>query len=78
MSVKSIIPCIFLKNAKLVKGFKEQELISEDACAYVSSLAGSGADELLIFDLSESDEEHERNIRLIREINRSIDRKSVV
>ena len=77
MSLKSIIPCIYLKNAGLVKGFKDPSAITENACAYVTALAGSGADELLIFDLSESDNEHEENIRLIREINRSIDIPSV-
>ena len=51
MSVKSIIPCIYLKNAGLVKGFKDPSVITENACAYVTALAGSGADELLIFDL---------------------------
>lgn len=77
MSIKAIIPCIFLKNEKPVKGFKSKQAIADDVCTYVTGLVGSGADELLIFDLSESDSEHENHIRLIREINRTIDIPSV-
>lgn len=77
MNAKAIIPCIFLKNEKLVKGFKEKEIISEDVTGYVNDLAGEGADELLIFDLSTSDKEQEAHILLIREINRCIDIPSI-
>ncbi len=77
MSMKSVIPCIFLKNEKLVKGFKDKQIISEDVVSYVTDLAGEGADEVLIFDLSSSDAEHEAHILLIREINRNIDIPSV-
>ena len=35
--------------------------------------SNNGADELLIFDLSEDDEEHEHSLNLIRQISRVID-----
>lgn len=73
MSEKYIIPCIYLKDGKLVKGFKDKTVLSQDPVAYVTDLAGCGADELLIFDLSESEKEHDAHILLIRTINRSID-----
>ncbi|MBO4902531.1 MAG: bifunctional phosphoribosyl-AMP cyclohydrolase/phosphoribosyl-ATP diphosphatase HisIE [Lachnospiraceae bacterium] len=73
MNYKSIIPCIYLKNGKLVKGFKDETVISDDPAGFSSQLAGYGADRLLLFDLSENDSEHEENILLIRQINKTID-----
>ncbi|MCR5268334.1 MAG: bifunctional phosphoribosyl-AMP cyclohydrolase/phosphoribosyl-ATP diphosphatase HisIE [Lachnospiraceae bacterium] len=73
MSIKRLIPCIYLKENKLVKGFKDNTILSDEVTAYVTDLAGCGADELLIFDLSENDAEHESHILLIRELCRNID-----
>lgn len=76
MNRKSVIPCIFLKSGKPVKGFKDKQVLSEDLLSYVVSLTNF-ADELLIFDLSSSDAEHDLHIGLIREINRTIDIPSI-
>ncbi len=71
MKKKSFIPCLYLKNEKAVKGFKDKSIVSEDFVTYASSYAG--ADGLLIFDLSSSDAEHEAHILLIRKIIEMID-----
>ncbi len=70
---KLLIPCIYLRNEKAVGGFKSEEILAEDVVTYVTRLCNAGADQLLIFDLSDSDAEHEKHILLIRKINRSID-----
>ena len=77
MSTKKLIPCIYLKNEKLVRGFNDETVLSDDPVQFVTDLAGCGADELLIFDLSDTDAEHEAHILLIRMINRNIDIPSV-
>lgn len=71
--MKKIIPCLYLKNGNLVKGFTDMTVLSEKPSEYASNLALLGADEILIFDLSDKDEEHELNILKLREINKEID-----
>ena len=55
MSYKRIIPCIFLLQGKAVRWFDDRELLSEDAIALAKHYSDQGADELLVFDLSDSD-----------------------
>ena len=70
MSYKKIIPCIFIAGAKAVKWFTDQEVLSEDVVGLAKHYSDAGADELLVFDLSDSDDEHEEAIDLMRRINR--------
>ena len=72
MSYKKIIPCIFIAGAKAVKWFTDQEVLSEDVVGLANHYSDAGADELLVFDLSDSDDEHEEAIDLMRRINRVI------
>lgn len=72
MSYKKIIPCIFIAGAKAVKWFTDQEVLSEDVVGLAKHYSDAGADELLVFDLSDSDDEHEEAIDLMRRINRVI------
>lgn len=69
MSDKRIIPCIYLKQGQAVTGREDEALFSggnvDEICR---SYSDNGADELLIFDLSSTDEEHERAIGKIKEI----------
>lgn len=71
--MKKIIPCLFLSGGKLVKSFKDLTIISDDPAKYAENLANLGADELILFDLSDEDAEHELNILKLREINKIID-----
>lgn len=71
--MKKIIPCLFLSNGKLVRNFGNNEVISDNPAEYASDFALDGADELIIFDLSDNDLEHELNISKLREINKSVD-----
>lgn len=71
--MKKIIPCLFLSQGKLVKGFKDLSVVSENPAEYAERLANLGADELILFDLSNEDLEHELNILRLREIGKVID-----
>lgn len=72
MSYKRLIPCIFIAGGKAVRWFHDDEIISEDVIGLAKSYSDLGADELIIFDLSETDDEHEASIDLMRRINRVI------
>ncbi len=72
MSYKRLIPCIFIAGGKAVRWFHDDEVISEDVVGLAKSYSDLGADELIIFDLSETDDEHEASIDLMRRMNRVI------
>lgn len=72
MSYKRCIPCIFIAGQKAVRGFHNKETVCEDVAGLAKAYNDNGADELLIFDLSSSDEEHEEAIDLMRRVNRII------
>lgn len=66
------IPCIFIQQGKAVKGFDNTEVLSEDVVELAKKYSESNAHELLVFDLSNNDEEHDSSIDLMKKINREI------
>ena len=66
MSYKRLIPCIFIAGGKAVKWFNDKSVLQDDVIALAKYYSDHGADELLVFDLSTSDDEHEEANRLIR------------
>lgn len=72
MSYKRLTPCIFIDGGKAVKWFDDRTLLSRDVVALAKQYSEKGADELIVFDLSNTDEEHEESIELIQGINRVI------
>ena len=72
MSYKRLTPCVFIYKGKAVKWFDDKEVLSEDVVGLAKYYSDRGADELIVFDLSDSDEEHEESINLMRKINRVI------
>lgn len=72
MSYKRLTPCIFINGGKAVKWFDDREVIAEDVVALAKHYGEMGADELILFDLSNTDEEHEEAINLMKKINRVI------
>ncbi|MFI3207725.1 MAG: bifunctional phosphoribosyl-AMP cyclohydrolase/phosphoribosyl-ATP diphosphatase HisIE [Eubacteriales bacterium] len=72
MSYKRIVPCIFIRNGVAVKWFTDATVVSEDVLGLAKYYNDNGADELIVFDLSSSDEEHEESIDLIKKMNRVI------
>lgn len=72
MSYKRLTPCIFIQGGNAVRWFDNKEVIADDVVSLAKHYGDMGADELIIFDLSNSDEEHEESIDLIKRINRVI------
>ena len=72
MSYKRLIPCIFIKEGKAVRWFGDDTVISQDVIELAKYYSDHGADELIVMDLSDSDEEHDEAINLMKRINRVI------
>lgn len=72
MSYKRLTPCIFIDKGKAVTWFDDRSVLSDDVIALAKHYNEKGADELIVFDLSDSDEEHDESIELIKQINRVI------
>lgn len=72
MSYKRLTPCILINAGKAVQWFDDRTVISEDVVSLAKHYSEQGADELIVFDLSNSEEEHEEAINLMRKINRVI------
>ena len=68
MSYKRLIPCIFIKQGKAVAWFDDPTVISDNVITLAKQYKDKGADELLIFDLSDSDEEHDESIDIMKKI----------
>ena len=68
---KLLIPCVYLRDGKLVKGFSDNTVISDDPAKYCTSLSVGGADSIILFDLSSSDSSHEEALLVIRKITES-------
>ena len=72
MSYKRLIPCIFIYQGKAVKWFDDMEVVSDDVVKLAKEYSDNGADELLVFDLSNTDQDHDESIDLMKKINRVI------
>lgn len=72
MIYKKLVPSIFISKGKAVKWFDNPEVIAEDVIGLAKKYSESGADGLIVFDLSTMDEEHDNAIDLMKKINRVI------
>lgn len=72
MSYKRLVPCIFIAGHKAVKWFHDKEVLCDDAVKLAKAYNNNGADGLLVFDLSETDDEHEETIGLIKRMTRAV------
>lgn len=66
-------PCIFIKDEKIVSDFYNYSVISDTPVDYAISLAGKGAKKIVLFDLSNTDTEHDKALTCIRNITRALD-----
>lgn len=73
MSYKKLIACIYILNGKAVKGFQSGKLIDENPIVLAQKYSDNGADELLIFNLSNTDVAHEQTISIIKQITQVVD-----
>lgn len=66
MMKKRFIPFVSLKQGKILNGLKQNEINTEgDLASLVEKYGNSGADELLIRDMSETEKEHEQVLSMI-------------
>ncbi len=74
MEQKNIVATLYLKDGKAVKSRTDHRQTDDiyDLCRLYND---SGIDKIIIFDLSDEDEEHEKNINTIRNINRNLEIK---
>ena len=75
MEHKNIVATIYLKNGQAVKGMDNFEPMGWDVISLARLYNDSGIDKIIIFDLSDDDEEHEKNIHTIKNINRNVEIK---
>ena len=74
MTTKKLAPYIFIKNGKAVKGFSNYTLFEGgDVLELAQYYSNNGADELILFDLSDDDASHEESLLLMKEMSRKID-----
>ena len=76
MKYLNIIPTIYLYNGKAVN--KDTKEVIGDAVSFALSYDNNGADELLIFDISITDREHEANISTMIKIADTVDIPMIV
>ena len=69
MERKNLIATIFLKDGRAVKG-QHDPGSAGDLKELAKTYNDSGVDKLYIFDLSDSDKEHETNLHTIKELSR--------
>ena len=69
MEQKNIVSVIYLKNGNAVRGINDFTIVYENVIELAKLYNDSGIDKIMIFDLSADDEEHERNIHVIKNIN---------
>lgn len=72
MAYKILVSTIYIKNAQAVRGLEDPS-IAGDYREIASLYNDSGIDKLIILDLSEDDEEHEKNVAVIGEITKLVD-----
>ncbi len=75
MEHKNIVATIYLKDGMAVKGPNSLDS-KTDVLELAELYNDSGIDKIICYDLSSDDDEHEKNILAIREINRNIEIKT--
>ncbi len=73
-----LLPAIYLYQGKMVNIDTKEVIADGDAVAQAIALGNLGADELLIFDLSNDDEGHEKNISTMIKISDEADIPTIV
>ena len=74
MEHKNIVATIYLKNGQAVKGMNDFTPVM-DVIELARLYNDSGVDKIIVFDLSDDDEEHEKHIHIIKNIYRNVEIK---
>lgn len=68
MLIKKFVPCIYLYHEHAVKGLTDTTIVDTDPIRLVKYYCENNADELIVFDMSEEDAEHEAALDIMKEI----------
>ena len=68
MSYKKFIPCIYLYKGNAVKGFSDKTIIDINPAVLGKFYSDNNADELIVYDMSDNDAEHEEALDIIKAI----------
>ena len=68
MSYKKFIPCIYLYKGNAVKGFSDRTILDTNPAVLGKFYSDNNADELIVYDMSDSDTEHEEALDIIKAI----------
>lgn len=73
MNYKKFIPCIYLYKGNAVKGFYDRTVINMNPGELAKFYSDNNADEIIVFDLSTGDIEHEENLGVIKHMALSVE-----
>ena len=68
MTYKKFIPCIYLYKGNAVKGFSDKTIVDTNPIVLGKFFSDNNADELIVYDMSDSDTEHEEALDIIKAI----------
>ncbi len=68
MVTKEFTPCIYLYRKNAVKSLQDVSILNENPVALAQYYCDAGADALIVFDMSESDAEHDAALDIMKEI----------
>ena len=68
MITKKFVPCIYLFHEHAVRSLADTSVVETDPLRLVHLYNENNADELIVFDMSEGDDEHEAALDILKEI----------
>ncbi len=75
MEFKNIVAIIYIKNGQAVKG-RNDFTPSGDVFEAAKTYNDCGVDKILLFDLSDDEEEHRLNLKTVKKLNRDLEIKT--
>lgn len=66
--IKKFVPCIYLYRGYAVKSLTDTTVVDTDPLRLVKQYNENNADELIVFDMSEGDAEHDEALNIMKEI----------
>ncbi len=73
MNTKKFTACIYLYHAHAVTNFKDMTIVDTDPVRLARYYGENNIDDLIVFDMSEGDVEHEEALAIIKEICASVE-----
>lgn len=68
MITKKFVPCIYIYHAHAVKNLNDARIVDTDPVRLAKYYSSNHVDEMVVFDMSTEDEEHEETLDIIKEI----------